>query len=428
MTTTTFVLFIFYVLFFMTHIIHASGRILFSVVKESFNLSNIKFEKNSEDSVLVWSDTIKLNCFQNLKPWQTVNRLPYARTMCRKCPFIRLCYRAASLFPHLYDFLPKSFIFPIEEDDFYKEFERSKKMWIYKPDKGALGRGIKIIQKKDDLPHSKHLALLQEYIDSYVIEGKKFDLRIYVLILSINPLRIYVYRGGVARFCSENVDGNTKFSLLTNTAVNSKNPDAIPDSMTRMVNDVFNELGKMGHDINELWGKIDKAIVLSLISSYGFLSKEEEEQCPNYGFSRCFQIIGFDILLDRKLNPYILEINFRPSLKCNTNNSRNLKLKMLIDAIRIAGAPLKVIQELRETGELPTDSAELKNFMCMHKNIKKEMDSIRQANEINNGFQLVYPNSKNAVYQHVLEAVLKIPAISTLDYNLPIENKRIDIM
>lgn len=65
-----------------------------------------------------------------------------------------------------------------------------------------------------------------------LIDGYKWDLRIYVAVTSINPLRIYVYEEGLARFASEKYDTKDLkniFSHLTNYSINKKHKSAYKD-------------------------------------------------------------------------------------------------------------------------------------------------------------------------------------------------------
>jgi len=63
-----------------------------------------------------------------------------------------------------------------------------------------------------------------------LINNKKFDLRVYVCITSINPLRIYIYKEGLVRLATEEYSNNKKilnnpFVHLTNYSINKHNKD-----------------------------------------------------------------------------------------------------------------------------------------------------------------------------------------------------------
>lgn len=63
------------------------------------------------------------------------------------------------------------------------------------------------------------------YIENpLLISGKKFDLRLYVLVTSFHPLKAYLFKFGFCRFCSVKynahlMDINCLFAHLTNVSV-----------------------------------------------------------------------------------------------------------------------------------------------------------------------------------------------------------------
>ena len=76
-------------------------------------------------------------------------------------------------------------------------------MWIVKPTNSSRGRGIYIIDDVSEV-NLEDPSIISKYIaDPLLINGHKFDLRIYVAVTSYEPLRVYVFKEGLVRFASE---------------------------------------------------------------------------------------------------------------------------------------------------------------------------------------------------------------------------------
>ncbi len=82
-------------------------------------------------------------------------------------------------------------------------------IFIGKPSCGKGGEGIMLFQKFKDIPkdHIKNELrelLVQRYIKTpLLLDDKKFDLRLYVLIFGFNPIKAYLADEGLARLCTE---------------------------------------------------------------------------------------------------------------------------------------------------------------------------------------------------------------------------------
>lgn len=93
------------------------------------------------------------------------------------------------------------------------------------------GRGIHLIDSVNEVDCGE-LSVISKYVTNpLLINGHKFDLRIYVTVTSYDPLRVYVFKEGLARFASETysskIDKNNKYMHLTNYSINKKNDNFV---------------------------------------------------------------------------------------------------------------------------------------------------------------------------------------------------------
>ena len=124
--------------------------------------------------------------------------------------------------------LPLTFILPSDSKDLKRYLQKnvmSRNLWIVKPPNNQGGQGIRVTDYINDV-HSKELTIIQKYISNpYLINGHKFDLRLYVLVTSLDPLTVYLYGDGLVRFATKPYTNShdkldDKFIHLTNFEIN----------------------------------------------------------------------------------------------------------------------------------------------------------------------------------------------------------------
>ncbi|XP_020631477.1 tubulin polyglutamylase TTLL7-like [Orbicella faveolata] len=94
----------------------------------------------------------------------------------------------------------------------------------------------------------------------------------------------------------------------------------------------------MDYDVNFLWHNITDVLVKTLIVAQPHIL-HSYRMCrpgaPPGSESVCFELLGFDILLDRKLRPWLLEVNRSPSFGTDTKLDSEIKGGALCDALKL---------------------------------------------------------------------------------------------
>ncbi|KAM9307439.1 LOW QUALITY PROTEIN: tubulin polyglutamylase TTLL11 [Pholidichthys leucotaenia] len=268
-----------------------------------------------------------------------VNKFPGMIEMLRKINFSRAMRTMQELFPEEYDFYPRSWILPEEYQQFSSQIRMVKESdatvnptFIVKPDGGSQGDGIYLIRDPGDLklmagPQPKQ-AVVQEYIQKpLLIDKLKFDIRLYVLIKSLEPLELYIAKEGLTRFCTEPYQEPSQKNLthvfmhLTNYSLNVHSGNFVhSDSQStgskRTLSSVLYRLAAKGVDIKRVGPDIIALVIKTAIAVVPELKVYYQADIPpGKPGPTCFQILGFDILLMKNLKPVLLEVNSNPSMR-----------------------------------------------------------------------------------------------------------------
>ena len=175
----------------------------------------------------------------------------------------------------------------------------------------------------------KTIWVVQKYIERpLIILGKKFDIRQWVLISSVNPLTIWLWMTPYLRFTSQDynpANARNKFQHLTNACVSGQDTNQQvkqlgqhriehnmweTHQMQAFLMDQHNQDGDfpVDHWNETVVPQIKEAVIASVLSCQQWLEHRDNSHA----------LLGYDLMLDEQLNVWLIEINSSPAMDFST--------------------------------------------------------------------------------------------------------------
>ncbi|KAF4660606.1 Tubulin tyrosine ligase-like, member [Perkinsus olseni] len=336
------------------------------------------FLQQRGDWNLYWkSGRFRPSEYAGVKPYQKMNHFPRLGCITRKDSLVRIMRRMAAVHgSQVYGFVPEAYILPNEYTKFVETYseqdECSRAVWICKPADSSRGRNIFLLRNLEDLRYDSQFVI-QRYIERpFLVGGYKCDLRVYVLVVSVHPLKAYIYRDGLVRFGTSEYDLGSlsnKFSHLTNSSINKLSPTLESDKcgIGPGCKWTFKQLeahfvaGRL--DDKLLWSRIINLVNATLLNlvrlpvrmfykppliasavtvyfAVDYPSVQILAVPRNPGVSgqqNYFELFGFDVVIDEKMRPWL--VNCSPALQVDCPVDESVKKPLVEDLLDVIYHP-----------------------------------------------------------------------------------------
>ncbi|CAB3227814.1 unnamed protein product [Arctia plantaginis] len=329
-------------------------------------LERVGYEKGSNKSSwdLLWAHDSPFTSLHDtllkLKPHQRVNHYPGTGYLTTKVYLATINSK----------YIPKAFKLPKSKEDFFKYAEENKdSLFLVKLN---THRGVHL-KNVSEINVSDENSFVQEYIQKpFLVDGHKFDIGVYVVITSVNPLRAYWFAGDVLfRYCPSKYypfDPNDldKYVIRDKYLPTWEVPSlAMPFSaLGHGMKDVFDIYARSkGKDPTLMWEEVRRAIAEILIMKEHHIISATKRYPSQDNF---FEMMRFDLIVDENLKVYVLEANMSPNL-----NSASFKKNALIyepllyNLFSLTG----ISRQIKSNDANPSDKSAAKDMISSYKNI-----------------------------------------------------------
>ncbi|XP_077167321.1 inactive polyglycylase TTLL10 [Paroedura picta] len=360
------------------------------------------YDNRREDYLLKWCETKFRDTYYNFREGeQLLYQIPNNKLLTTKIGLLvnlreyervmRKISRNTKLLK-MEEFFPETFRLDTKDErELFFAIYREPHIWICKPTGSNQGRGIFLLKSQEEvkslqlklqtieddpvykkLPYKIPQArIVQRYIDRpLLLEGKKFDVRSYLLIACTLPYMLFFGHGYVRLTCL-NYDPLSEdlTSHLTNQYVQKKNPiyshvkEETVWGMERF-NTYINERFRHAKGLPKDWvfnhfTKRMKEIMLQC-----FLAVKSKLDCK-LGY---FDLIGCDFLIDEDFKVWLLEMNANPALHTNCSALKSIVPTVVNETLDLA---LEIFSKSQKSQPLlPLES--LTHFVLLYNGVTSD--------------------------------------------------------
>ncbi|XP_077979695.1 cadherin-like and PC-esterase domain-containing protein 1 [Glandiceps talaboti] len=359
--------------------------------------------------------------YSHLTSYQKINRIPGIRnSLWRKDSFCHAMTAARKL-PSLRksQLSPLCWVLPGQYEQFLSVADAlgSEAKWVFKSP--YPGGTIQLLQptKERDFAKVKQYrtqkAVVQQYFDNpLLIFGMPINIRAYVLVTSVSPLRVFLHSEGLVHYRQDQksfkkVPNRTwYFAQLKQYLKHNHGPESATVAFKNMEAVIVQTL------------LVAETTLAAHFGGFTKLPSDEPYRCKN-----CFQVLGFDLIFNSTLHPIVVEVNGQPHMQATSSDdgwaSNTIKQNAIDDTVGILFAKTPVADEVAEALEQLDSSIGVVGINCQplhqlcltNEDLEYILNTRRET--VNKGnFQQLYPSYDCTKYSVLLRDLQRLGSIN----------------